>query len=176
MPFHRQGNLTPRRGGARRAWRAPTGDESLPRRPAPPYLAAMITPAVDETILERLHVAALGVRQRAYAPYSNYAVGAAVLADDGKVYAGCNVENASYPVGLCAERGAIALAVARGARRVLAAALVTGDAPLPCGLCLQTFAEFADSDMPLLLSVPDGASTRTTLGALLPQGFRLRGG
>lgn len=136
----------------------------------------MSTQTTDETTLERLLVTAIGVRQRAYAPYSNYAVGAAVLADDGKIYAGCNVENASYPVGICAERSAIAQAVARGARRILAAALVTGKDPLPCGLCLQTFIEFADPGMPLLLATPEGTPTHTTLGALLPHGFRLQGG
>jgi cytidine deaminase len=130
------------------------------------------TPVGDPSIRQLL-AAALAVRHRAYAPYSRFPVGAAVLADDGKIYAGCNVENASYPVGLCAERSAIGQAVARGARRILAAALVCEGEPIPCGMCLQAFAEFADPEMPILLATPEGRERRVRLGDLLPQGFRL---
>lgn len=129
-------------------------------------------PPADPT-LRRLLVAALAVRQRAYAPYSRFPVGAAVLSDDGKVYAGCNVENASHPVGLCAERSAIAQAVARGGRRILAAALVAEASPIPCGLCLQSFAEFAEGGMPILLATPDGEEESRTLDELLPHRFQL---
>lgn len=126
-----------------------------------------------EAVFAQLLAAALAVRHRAYAPYSRFAVGAAVLADDGKVYAGCNVENAAYPVGLCAERNAIGQAVARGARRIRAAALVCEGTPLPCGMCLQAFAEFAEPDLPMLLATPDGKERRVRLGDLLPQAFDL---
>lgn len=128
---------------------------------------------LGEAVFAQLLAAALAVRHRAYAPYSRFAVGAAVLADDGKVYAGCNVENAAYPVGLCAERNAIGQAVARGARRIRAAALVCEGTPLPCGMCLQAFAEFAGPDLPMLLATPDGKERRVRLGDLLPQAFDL---
>lgn len=129
--------------------------------------------SIGEVGLRQLLAAALAVRHRAHAPYSRFPVGAAVLADDGKIYAGCNVENASYPVGLCAERSAIAQAVARGARRILGAALVCESEPLPCGLCLQTFAEFAGAEMPFLLATPRGEERALRLGDLLPHAFRL---
>lgn len=126
---------------------------------------------VGEVALRQLLAAALAVRHRAHAPYSGFPVGAALLADDGKLYAGCNVENASYPVGLCAERSAIGQAVARGARRIRAAALVCEGTPLPCGMCLQAFAEFAGPEMPLLLATPEGEERRVRLADLLPHAF-----
>ena len=128
---------------------------------------------VGEVALRQLLAAAHAERHRAHAPYSRFPVGAAVLADDGKIYAGCNVENASYPVGICAERSAIAQAVARGAKRILGAALVCEGEPLPCGMCLQTFAEFADAEMPLLLATPQGKERKLTLKDLLPHAFGL---
>jgi len=131
---------------------------------------------VSEPLLRQLLAAALAVRHRAHAPYSGFPVGAALLADDGKIYAGCNVENASYPVGLCAERNALGQAVARGARRILAGALVCEGEPVPCGMCLQALSEFADPDAPLLLATPGGQERRLRLRDLLPQGFRLRRG
>ena len=123
--------------------------------------------------LGRLLTSALAVRQRAWAPYSKFQVGAAVLGDDGRIYAGCNVENSSYPVCLCAERNAIGQAVARGARRVLAAAVVApSERPTPpCGMCLQALSEFGNGDMPILLATPAGAELETTLDRLLPQRF-----
>jgi len=126
--------------------------------------------------LLRLVPAAMAVRQRAYAPYSRFAVGAAVLGDDGRVYAGCNVENSSYGNTLCAERSAVAQAVARGARRIVAAAVVTPTsrpAP-PCGLCLQTFAELGDPHMPIVLASPRGKEEVVQLEDLLPRGFDAR--
>ena len=95
--------------------------------------------------LDRLFEAARQARGRAYAPYSGFRVGAAVLGADGAVFAGCNVENAAYPVGLCAEAGAIAAMVAAGERR-LAEVLVLGDGgalTTPCGACRQRIREFA---------------------------------
>jgi cytidine deaminase len=123
--------------------------------------------------LRRLLVAAIGARKRAHAPYSGFPVGAALLGDDGRVYAGCNVENSSYGLTVCAERNAVGQAVARGATRVLALAVVA-DTPVPtppCGMCLQTLAEFADGDLPILLAGVNGAREVTTLDALLPRRF-----
>ena len=93
--------------------------------------------------LEELISAARAARRNAYVPYSRYAVGAAVLAKSGKVYAGCNIENAAYPTGLCAERVAIFKAVSEGERELVALAVVTSNAGSPCGACRQVFSEFA---------------------------------
>lgn len=116
--------------------------------------------------------AARAARRRAYAPYSRFQVGAAVRAG-GAVHAGCNVENASYGLTVCAERAAVAAAVAAGARRLDAVVVASGTRPPtpPCGMCLQTLAEFAGPDLPVVLAGAGGAVARTTLGALLPRGF-----
>lgn len=110
--------------------------------------------------------------ERAYAPYSRFRVGAALLAADGRVFSGCNVENASYPAGICAERGALMAAVVAGAREFRAVAVATeADAPTPpCGVCRQMLVEFA----PLLAieSVTvSGRRQRWTLAELLPAAF-----
>jgi len=117
--------------------------------------------------------AAIAVKARAYAPYSGFRVGAALLAEDGSVHSGCNVENAAYPEGTCAEAGAIASMVAAGARRILAIVIVgDGDGPCaPCGGCRQKLSEFADPDLPVLLCGKSGEHRTTTLGALLPEAF-----
>jgi cytidine deaminase len=119
--------------------------------------------------------AARAARARAYAPYSRFRVGAAVSAG-GRTYAGANVENASYGLTLCAERAAVAAAVAGGARRIEAVAVASGTSPPtpPCGMCLQTLAEFAGPGLPVVLAGPRGALVRTTLGALLPRAFGRR--
>ncbi len=119
--------------------------------------------------------AAAAVRRRAYAPYSRFQVGAAVLAR-GRVHVGCNVENASYGLTVCAERTAVAGAVAAGARRIEAVAVASGTVPPtpPCGMCLQTLAEFAGPDLPVLLVGAKGSREETTLGALLPRAFTKR--
>jgi cytidine deaminase len=124
--------------------------------------------------------AARAARGRAYAPYSGFAVGAAVLDERGRVHAGCNVENASYGLTTCAERNAVAAAVAGGARRVVAVAVVIGgEAPAtPCGSCRQVLAELAGDDAVVLLGGVRGRGVElldeTTLGALFPRPFRLR--
>ena len=120
-----------------------------------------------------LFAAAEAVRARAYAPYSRFPVGAAILADDGKVYAGCNIENAAYPIGNCAEASAIAAMIAGGARRI-ARIYVTGPgaAPVtPCGGCRQRIREFADPDAVVISHGVDGAALSQTVAELLPHSF-----
>lgn len=118
-------------------------------------------------------------RQRAYAPYSGFTVGAALLCEDGSVYLGCNVENAAFSPTCCAERAAIFSAVSDGKRHFSAIAVVGGKAgeadasTPPCGVCRQVLSEFCDSDFPVILS--DGADGYTvyTLNGLLPLRFAL---
>lgn len=122
-----------------------------------------------------LVAAARRARGRAYAPYSRFRVGAAVRAG-GRIVAAANVENASYGLSLCAERAAVAAAVAAGTRRLEEVAVASGTVPPtpPCGMCLQTLAEFAGPALPVTLSGARGSLSRTTLGALLPRGFSRR--
>ena len=115
---------------------------------------------------------------RAYAPYSGFRVGAAILATNGKVFTGCNVENASYGLTVCAERSAVLAAVGAGAREFKAIAVVGGrDEPaFPCGACLQVLAEFCGPDLDILL-VPirkTRVPLRVKLKDLLPRSFALR--
>jgi cytidine deaminase len=119
---------------------------------------------------ESLKSAAREARERAYAPYSSFRVGAALLAS-GRVFAGCNVENASFPVGICAERAALAAAVAAGCRD-LTAVLVLGPKPVaPCGMCRQALAEFNPRATVLIVGAESGEELETTLDTLLPQPF-----
>jgi cytidine deaminase len=129
-------------------------------------------PADGEEALVR---AARDARRRAYAPYSRFRVGAAVRAG-GRTFQGANVENASYGLTLCAERAAVAAALQSGARRLEAVVVASATTPPtpPCGMCLQTLAEFAGPDLPVLLAGARGAVARTTLGELLPRGFSRR--
>ncbi len=112
------------------------------------------------------------MRAKAYAPYSGYAVGAAVLAG-GRIFAAPNVENSAYPLSVCAERNAIAAAVAAGQKRIEAVAIVGGqDRPAaPCGGCRQVLAEFGAPDTPVVYASADGQSVTTTISALLPSAF-----
>ena len=117
------------------------------------------------------------VAARAYAPYSGFKVGAALLAADGRIFTGCNVENASYGLTLCAERNAVFAAVAAGVREFSALA-VTADAdapPVPCGACLQVLAEFCDETFPILSGTTreQSPTQRYSLGDLLPRAFRV---
>ena len=122
-----------------------------------------------------LEKAALEVQERAHAPYSGYRVGAALVTDSGRIFTGCNVENASYGLSICAERAAIVQMVAAGERTPRAIVVVTPGKPpgTPCGMCRQTLAEFAE-DLPVrLLSSDDPEVSReVTLGQLLPDAFR----
>jgi cytidine deaminase len=110
-------------------------------------------------------------RQRAYAPYSGYKVGAAIRTQRGKVSAGANVENASYGLTVCAERAAVWNAVNAGDRGFDAIAVVAQDLPRPCGACLQVLAEFCDPDLRVVLASADGAREVATLTDLLPRPF-----
>jgi cytidine deaminase len=122
---------------------------------------------------EPLVAAAIEARARAYAPYSGYRVGAALLTVDGHVFVGCNVENASYPVCLCAERSALATAVSAGHQRFAAIVVATaGDRPAPpCGMCRQALVEFEPS-LPVLGVTPEGVRELWSLSELLPGAFR----
>ena len=128
---------------------------------------------LDEATLQALLQAAHAARAQAYAPYSKYQVGAAVLDEHGRVHAGCNVENAAYPQGLCAEGLALGAMVLAGGRRARAL-LVVGEGPAPvtpCGGCRQKLREFGGDDTPVLIANGGGVQLRTTLGALLPHAF-----
>jgi cytidine deaminase len=114
----------------------------------------------------------------AYAPYSNYQVGAALLCDDGIIYTGCNVENASYGLTICAERNAVCAAINEGRNRFKALAIVaTGETvPYPCGACRQVLAEFCSPTLPIYITNGNNdpiSFASTTLGELLPHSFSL---
>ncbi len=121
---------------------------------------------------DRLVAAATAIRDRAYAPYSDFRVGAALLVADNNVITGCNVENASFGLSVCAERNAVAAAVAGGASSFLAMAVVTESSPpaSPCGACRQVLAEFGD--FPLILANTSNERRITSVGELLPEAFR----
>jgi cytidine deaminase len=122
-----------------------------------------------------LLAAAIAVRERAYAPYSKFAVGAAIRTAKGAIYTGCNVENASYPEGCCAETSAIAAMVAAGERHIAEVVVCAeSEAPItPCGGCRQRLAEFGRADTVVRAAGPQGERARWTLGALLPAAFAL---
>ena len=127
---------------------------------------------IDPDTRQRLIAAATAVRENAYAPASRFRVGAAVLADDGRIFAGCNVENASYGLTICAERAAVFTAVAAGAKSLRAVAIATdlAEPASPCGACRQVLAEFGRT-MTVLLAGRAGAVRSTTLTDLLPSPF-----
>ena len=123
--------------------------------------------------LNLLLTAARDARQRAYAPYSKFLVGAAVLDDQGRVHAGCNVENAAYPQGVCAEAGALSAMVLAGGTRV-SALVVVGAGPAwvtPCGGCRQKLREFAGPQTPVIIANESEVQARFTLEQLLPHSF-----
>lgn len=122
---------------------------------------------------DKLFHLASEARNKAYVPYSKFAVGAAVLSSDGSYYGGCNVENVSYPCGTCAEAGAIAAMICGGSQKI-AKILIIADAQqliTPCGACLQRIKEFSDSQTEVLLAAPDGIKQRLTVAQLLPHDF-----
>jgi cytidine deaminase len=124
---------------------------------------------------EEMVALARDVLGRAYAPYSGFRVGAVLRGMNGKLYAGCNVENAAYPLGTCAEVAAIAMMVADGERRIAAAVVMSEGENLitPCGGCRQHLREFADDATPIHLCGPQGVQRTVTLGELLPFPFSL---
>lgn len=119
---------------------------------------------------EQLVAAALAARQQAYAPYSHYFVGAALLLSDGTVVPGCNVENAAYPATICAERVALTAAVAQGHREFVAIAVATANGGSPCGTCRQVMAELG-LEMTVYISDAGGHYRTTTVRELLPDSF-----
>jgi cytidine deaminase len=122
---------------------------------------------------DALFQAASEARERAHAPYSRFPVGAAALYEDGAVVPGCNVENASYGLTVCAERNALGAAVVQGHRGLRAVAIVvdTPEPCPPCGMCRQVMAEFAVPGLPVRSRTPAGKEARYTLGELLPHAF-----
>lgn len=123
--------------------------------------------------LDAMLAAARAVRNNAHAPYSHFKVGAALQDEQGRIHAGCNVENAAYPQGLCAEAGAIAAMVAAGGTRIVAAVVVGEGSRLttPCGGCRQKLREFAAGDTPVIVADLQQVRGRFTLGELLPHSF-----
>lgn len=130
--------------------------------------------------VKELALTAINAMNAAYAPYSGYRVGAALLTASGRVYTGCNIENASYTPTVCAERTAVFKAVSEGEREFAMLAVaggkdgeVTGTFP-PCGVCRQVLVEFCSPDMPIILvKDADGNGEMLTLGELLPMAFKL---
>ena len=125
------------------------------------------------TSTESIIAAAIGARSAAYAPYSGFHVGAAVRGGSGAIYRGCNVENAAYPEGICAEASAIVAMVMAGERRITEIAVAGGGEQLctPCGGCRQKIREFAADTVPILVCGPEGLRQRFTLADLLPASF-----
>lgn len=115
-------------------------------------------------------------RERAYAPYSGYRVGAAVRDETGRIWSGCNVENASYGLSICAERAAVFAMVAGGGKAIRAVAVVTDDGSAPCGACRQVLSEFASGQgsVPVVCADASGKVKTLDLGDLLPLAFSLR--
>jgi cytidine deaminase len=129
----------------------------------------MITPATQDAMLS----AARAAREKAYAPYSKFLVGAAVLDEHGRIHVGCNVENAAYPQGICAEAGALSAMVAAGGRKAVAVLIVgMAESPVtPCGGCRQKLREFAAQDTPVWIANTQGVLLELTMAQLLPHSF-----
>jgi cytidine deaminase len=131
-------------------------------------------PVINASVRDLLVQSARDAAANAYCPYSRYPVGAAVLTLDGQIYSGCNVENISYSLSMCAERTAIFKAVSNGCRTFVALAVVGGDKrpASPCGACRQVLAELCPPTTPVFIArLKKGGVTATTLGELLPLSF-----
>lgn len=119
---------------------------------------------------EMLMQKAKDVSENAYAPYSGFKVGAALMCADGSIYTGCNVENASYPAGICAESSALASAVSDGKREFVKIAVYASETAYPCGICRQRLGEFSDMDV---IVMRNGKIVQNKLSELLPEAFSL---
>ncbi len=128
---------------------------------------------LSQNIQDAMLAAACAAREKAYAPYSKFLVGAAVLDEHGQIHAGCNVENAAYPQGVCAEASALSVMIMGGGRKAVAVLVVgVADSPVtPCGGCRQKLREFAAPDVPVLIANPQGVLLKMTLDQLLPHSF-----
>ena len=129
---------------------------------------ALITPEQRQQLIQQ----AIQARQAAYAPYSNYQVGAALLTEQGNIFTGANVENAAYPTTMCAERVAVFKAVCEGQRSFAAIAVVTANGGTPCGSCRQVLSEFGLETLVLVADQSGRLVMETTVGDLLPGAFR----
>lgn len=129
----------------------------------------MKKPLTSEVLIELVNQAR-AARLQAYAPYSDYLVGSAVLTASGNIYTGCNVENASYPASICAERVAITKSVSHGERDIVAIAVVTANGGAPCGICRQVMNEFGPT-MHVVIATDTDIQSEHTLSDLLPKGF-----
>lgn len=127
----------------------------------------MMDPAQRDELVAR----AVEARRYAYAPYSNYHVGAALLAESGRIYTGVNIENAVYPTGTCAERTALFKAVSEGERRFVAIAVVTENGGSPCGSCRQALAEFGLDTLVIIADGTGRVAGELTVAELLPRAF-----
>lgn len=142
---------------------------------APHGIEREVQMVIEGEMAERMLAAATAAREHAYCPYSRYPVGAAVLDTEGRVHVGCNVENASSGLTVCAERNAVAAMVAAGGRKVAELAVVTSNGALPCGACLQVISEHAAApDIPLRVysDGPNPTARVFALNSLLPEPFR----
>lgn len=130
---------------------------------------------MESKIITQLINSAQKAQKNAHAPYSQFQVGAAVLAEDGSIFCGCNVENAAYPLGQCAEATAIGSMVSGGSKTIKAVVIASpnDDLCFPCGGCRQKIAEFADDATPIYLVTSNGDVEKHTVGELLPYAFRL---
>ncbi|WP_018981638.1 cytidine deaminase [Salinimonas chungwhensis] len=129
---------------------------------------------MDSKIIQNLVDSARQAQQNSHSPYSNFKVGAAVLGANGKIYAGCNVENAAYPLGQCAEATAIGNMITSGTQSIKAVVIASPNdaACYPCGGCRQKIAEFASDDVPVYMSTRSGSLQKVSVGELLPFAFR----
>lgn len=125
----------------------------------------------DDAVRQNLIQTALAARQWAYAPYSNYAVGAALLTASGRIYDGVNVENAAYPTGMCAERVAVFKAISEGEREFAAIAVVTANGGSPCGACRQVLSEFSRATVVWIANEKGELVEATSVAELLPGAF-----
>ncbi len=128
---------------------------------------------IDDEMRRELTKRALSIRERAYAPYSNYSVGAALLADSGRIYEGINIENAAFPVTICAERVAVFKAVSEGERNFTAIVVATQDGGSPCGSCRQVMHEFAPRMQVITVNAGGDVVLDVDVSDLLPYGFSL---